>query len=48
MLSVSAGEGWLPAQARSKAPLYYLFVYLFFIHLVNESLRHNSGARKLA
>lgn len=47
MLSVSAAEGWLPAQAWSKAPLCYLFIYLFFIHLVNESLRHNSGARKL-
>ena len=48
MLSVSAGVGWLPAQAWSKALLYYLFVYFFFIHLVNESLHHNSGARKLA
>ena len=36
MLSVSTGEGWLPAQAWSKAPLYYLFIYFSFILLMNH------------
>lgn len=36
MLSVSTGEGWLPAQAWFKAPLYYLFIYFSFILLMNH------------